>query len=321
MFHLLSSHRKTMKKFYYFSKSKLQFVEIRNFYKKFVILVSFTSILISFLVLGSFLVFNEFLNPDSEIKTLKNNNRLLKSKIETLLKKYEKLNETVAELNQKSKDLRLKTNLEPVNEEEFYGIGGNVFEPITNLNKNDLSSYINEVDKFVNAVSLKVSLTKNNYNEISSTLKSNEKLFESLPAIRPCEGKIADDFGMRMHPILGFMRMHNGIDIITDIGTKVYSPGAGTVTEIGWRNGYGLTLEIDHGFGYKTIYAHLDKTIAKVGQKVKRGDLIALTGNSGRLTSGPHLHYEVHHNGVALDPINFIYDDVTLFEVLNSKTK
>lgn len=310
-----------MKKFYYFSKSKLQFVEIKNFYKKFVILVSFTSVLISFLVLGSFLIFNEYLNPDSEIKTLKNNNKLLKSKIETLLKKYEQLNETVAGLNQESKDLRLKTNLEPINEEEISGIGGNLFEPISDLSKNDFSNYINEVDKFVNTISLKVKIAKNNYDEIASTLKTNEKLYEALPAIRPCEGRISDDFGMRMHPILGIIRMHNGIDIITDIGTKVYAPGAGIVTEVGWKSGYGLTLEIDHGFGYKTIYAHLDKTIAKVGQKIKRGDLIALTGNSGRLSSGPHLHYEVHHNGVALDPINFIYDDVTLFEVLNSKTK
>ncbi|MEW6003682.1 MAG: M23 family metallopeptidase [Stygiobacter sp.] len=310
-----------MKKFYYFSKSKLQFVEIRNFYKKFVFLVGFFSILVSFLILGTFTVFNEFLHPDNEIKSLKNNNKLLRSKLETIIKKYEELNQTVANLNEKSKDLRLKANLETNNDKELFGVGGNVFEPVTSLSRNEITSYVNEIDKFVESVSLKVKLTKNNYEEISNTFKQNELLYESIPAIRPSEGTIADDFGMRMHPILKILRMHNGIDIITDIGTKVFAPGGGTVTDIGWKSGYGLTLEIDHGFGYKTLYAHLDKTVIKVGQKIKRGDLIAYSGNSGRLTSGPHLHYEVHHNGVALDPINFIYDDVSLFEILNSKTK
>ncbi|MFZ5947970.1 MAG: M23 family metallopeptidase [Stygiobacter sp.] len=310
-----------MKKFYYFSKSKLQFVEIRNFYKKFVFLVGFFSILVSFLILGTFTVFNEFLHPDNEIKSLKNNNKLLRSKLETIIKRYEELTQTVANLNEKSKDLRLKANLETNNDKELFGVGGNVFEPVTSLSRNEITSYVNEIDKFVESVSLKVKLTKNNYEEISNTFKQNELLYESIPAIRPSEGTIADDFGMRMHPILKILRMHNGIDIITDIGTKVFAPGGGTVTDIGWKSGYGLTLEIDHGFGYKTLYAHLDKTIVKVGQKIKRGDLIAYSGNSGRLTSGPHLHYEVHHNGVALDPINFIYDDVSLFEILNSKTK
>ncbi|MCX7876292.1 MAG: peptidoglycan DD-metalloendopeptidase family protein [Melioribacteraceae bacterium] len=310
-----------MKKFYYFSKSKLQFVEIRNFYKKFIFLVGFFSILISFLILGTFTVFNEFLNPDSEIKSLKKDNKLLRSKLENLVKKYEELNDVVINLNQQSKDLRLKANLETENNDELFGIGGNVFTPITSLNRNEITSFVDEIDNYIDAISLKVKLTKNNYEEISSTLKQNELLYDALPAIRPCEGRIADDFGMRLHPILKFVRMHNGIDIITDVGTKVYAPGAGTITDISWKSGYGLTLEIDHGFGYKTIYAHLDKTSSKVGQKVKRGDLIAYSGNSGRLSSGPHLHYEVHHNGVALDPINFIYDDVSLFEVLNSKTK
>lgn len=284
-------------------------------------LVAFFSVLISFLILGTFTVFNEFLNPDSEIKSLKNNNKLLKSKLESLVKKYEELNQTVTKINEQSRDLRLKANLETNNQDELFGIGGNVFEPLNSLSRNEISNYVSEVDKFIDAVSLKVKLTKNNYDEISNTFKQNELLYDALPAIRPCEGKIADDFGMRMHPILKIVRMHNGIDIITDVGTKVYAPGAGTITDISWKSGYGLTVEIDHGFGYQTLYAHLDKAAVKVGQKIKRGDLIAYTGNSGRLSSGPHLHYEVHHNGIALDPINFIYDDVSLFEVLNSKTK
>lgn len=305
-----------MKKFYYFSKSKLKFVEIRNFYKKFVFLLAFFAVLTSFFVFGTFLVFNEFINPDSEVKALKNNNRLLKEKFEILLEKFENLDLTVNQLNEKSRDLRLKANLEPKQNEINFGVGGSIFEPLESFNSREISSYLKDVDSFVDKVSLKVKLEKNNYSEITSTLKQNDLLYDALPAIRPCEGRIADDFGMRMHPILKYVRMHNGIDIITDIGTNVYAPGSGTVITVEWKGGYGLTMEISHGFGYKTLYAHLESAKVKVGQKVKRGDLIAYSGNSGRLSSGPHLHYEVHHNGVTLDPFNFMFDDVQLFEIV-----
>ncbi|KAF0213320.1 MAG: peptidase [Ignavibacteria bacterium] len=304
-----------MKKFYYFSKSKLKFVEIRNFYKKFVFLVAFFAVLASFFVFGSFLVFNEFINPDSEVKSLKNSNKLLKEKFEQLVERYQQLDETVTRLNEQSKDLRLKANLEPKQNEINFGVGGSVFEPIESFSAGKISSFLKDVNSYVDQVSLKVKLEKNNYSEITYTLKQNESLFDVIPAIRPCEGTISDDFGMRFHPILKFSRMHNGIDIITDVGTKVYAPGGGVVESVGWKGGYGLTVEISHGFGYKTLFAHLENTKVKQGQKISRGELIAYSGNSGRLSSGPHLHYEVQHNGVTLDPINFIYDDVKIFEV------
>lgn len=305
-----------MKKFYYFSKSKLKFVEIRNFYKKFVFLVFFFSVLVSFFVFGTFLVFNEFINPDSEVKSLKKNNAILRDKFDQLLNQYKRLDERIAEISSQSHDLRLKANLEPVNVDQFVGSGGSLFEPIKISSLGGYENYVDQLDSYVSSISLKVKLEKNNYEEISRTFKENEKLFEVLPAIRPCEGRIADDFGMRMHPIFRIMRMHNGIDIITDTGTKVYAPGAGVVAFVGWRGGYGLTLEIEHGFGYRTIYAHLENVKVKQGQHLQRGDFIALSGNSGKLSTGPHLHYEVRNNGIALDPRNFIYDDVNIFEVV-----
>lgn len=305
-----------MKKFYYFSKSKLKFVEIRSFYKKFVFLVFFFSVLVSFFLFGTFLVFNEFINPDSEVKSLKRNNAILRNKFDQLLNQYKKLDERIAEISSQSHDLRLKANLEPINIDQFTGAGGSVFEPIKVSSLGGYENYINQLDAYVNNISLRVKLEKNNYEEISNTFKENEKLFDVLPAIRPCEGRIADDFGMRMHPIIKIMRMHNGIDIITDTGTKVYAPGAGVVSFAGSRGGYGRTLEIEHGFGYKTIYAHLESIKVKQGQHLQRGDLIALSGNSGKLSTGPHLHYEVRNNGIALDPRNFIYDDVSIFEVV-----
>ncbi|MBN1300266.1 MAG: M23 family metallopeptidase [Melioribacteraceae bacterium] len=119
---------------------------------------------------------------------------------------------------------------------------------------------------------------------------------------------------MRYHPILKIRRMHYGIDILANRGTEVYAPGAGVVEFVGRKGGHGNTVIINHGFGYKTLYAHLSKFKVKKGQSVKRGDLIALSGSSGSLATGPHLHYEVTHNGIALDPRNFIFDDVKIFE-------
>ncbi len=306
-----------MKKFYYFSKSKLKFVEIRNFYKKFVFLVLFFSVLASFFVFGTFVVFNEFVNPDSEVKVLKKNNAELKGKFDQLIEKYKKLDERISTLSDQSHDLRLKANLDPIpKDDNLYGTGGSVFEPIKTSSIGNLDNYLDELNSYVSKVSLKVKLETNNYEEIEKTLKDNEKLFDAIPAIRPCEGTIENDFGMRFHPILKIMRMHNGVDIVTDMDTKVYAPGSGIVNFVGWRGGYGLTLEIDHGFGYMTQYAHLDKVNIKQGQKISRGDIIAFTGNSGRLSTGPHLHYEVRHDGIPLDPRNFIYDDVSIFEIV-----
>ncbi|MEG8947395.1 M23 family metallopeptidase [Rosettibacter firmus] len=306
-----------MKKFYYFSKSKLKFVEIQNFYKKFVFLVFFFSVLISFFLFGTYFVFNEFLNPDSEIRALKKTNKELKEKLNQMVENYKSLDKRISELSQLSYDLRLAVNLEPIlNNEEFYGTGGSIFMPLNSNNPGKVAEYLNKLDSYINQISLKFNKEKNNYEEISRKLKENEILYESIPAIKPCEGTIADDFGMRVHPILKIRRMHNGIDIITDVGTNVYAPGSGTVDFVGSRSGFGLTLEIDHGFGYRTLYAHLSSVKVKPGQKVSRGDLIAKTGNSGFLTTGPHLHYEVRHDGIALNPLNFILEDVKLFEIV-----
>lgn len=306
-----------MKKFYYFSKSKLKFVEIGSFYKKFVFLVVFFATLVAFFLFGSFLVFNEFINPDSEIKSLKKNNTILRDKFELLLDQYKKLDESISSIYSKNQDLRLKANLEPIpNEEINFGIGGNIFEPIKIKSIGNLNNYLEKIDSYINKISLKVKLEKNNFEEVEKTLNENQKMYDALPAIRPCAGTVENDFGLRMHPILKVMKMHNGIDIITDVGTKVYAPGSGIVDFVGWRSGYGLTLEIDHGFGYRTLYGHLKEIDVKEGEHIIRGNWLALTGNSGELSSGPHLHYEVRHNGIALDPRNFIYDDVSIFEIV-----
>ena len=307
-----------MKHFYYFSKNRLKFVEIKNFYRKFVFLILFFSVINAFLVFSGYFIINEILNPDSEVQALQQKNRNLQNQVSELIDKYESFETNLDNLIAQGNDLRLRVNLEPyTNEDRNVGIGGNVFENYIPNNSIEFDNLLMRLNTYVDDINTKIELEENNYKEVENTLELNEKLYSAIPAIVPIDGRITDSFGMRMHPILKIRRMHTGSDFVANVGTPVYAPGGGVVSFAGRRGGYGITLEIDHGFGYKTVYAHLSKIIVKKGQKISRGDEIAESGNTGKLSTGPHLHYEVRHNGIALNPKNFMYDDVDLFEVVS----
>jgi murein DD-endopeptidase MepM/ murein hydrolase activator NlpD len=135
--------------------------------------------------------------------------------------------------------------------------------------------------------------------------------FQHLPAIKPMSGHYSvNGFGMRIHPVLNVYRMHAGVDIIADVGTRIYAAADGVVRYAGrTRGGYGEVVEINHGYGYTSLYAHLSKSLVRPGKTVRRGELIAMSGRSG-LVSGPHLHYEVRRNGAMQNPVDYFFDDV-----------
>ncbi|GAB4297006.1 MAG: M23 family metallopeptidase [Ignavibacteriaceae bacterium] len=304
-----------MKKLYYFSRSKLQFVEIKNFKRKLVVYFSLSVMAVSGVIFSLYLIISTiFISPKS-ISSLESENQMLKEKLVEVSRQFREINEVVDSLAEIDGVLRTAVNLPPVSEEErLLGTGGSVTYSFSLLDdENDLR--LTEALNYIDEISKKVDFQQRIYKEISSALNTNQKLFHCIPAIKPCDGTISGNgFGMRMHPILGIKRMHWGIDIITDVGTPVYAPGDGIVDFAGRRGGYGLSIEIDHGFGYRTIYAHLSKTVVKTGQRIERGMLIGKTGNSG-LSIGPHLHYEVMHNGVKMDPENFFFDDLEIFDL------
>ncbi|MBS4027241.1 MAG: M23 family metallopeptidase, partial [Ignavibacteriales bacterium] len=149
------------------------------------------------------------------------------------------------------------------------------------------------------------------FREIRDKFDYNKKFFASIPALKPMDGYYSPTgFGIRMHPVYGMYKTHVGLDIISNIGTPIYAAGDGVVEFAGRNNGgYGVMIEINHGFGYKTLYAHCSKILVKEGAKVKRGDLIAKSGKTG-LVSGPHLHYEVTLRGVKQNPVDYFFDDI-----------
>ncbi|MBL1211953.1 MAG: peptidoglycan DD-metalloendopeptidase family protein [Ignavibacteriae bacterium] len=308
-----------MKDFYYFSKRKLRFVEIQDFQKKFLFLTLFFSFIISFFIFGIYLVADGLINPNAEVEALQVENRELTKKLKDIHSKFEEIQNEVDDISATNNTLRLKTNLLPLESDaESIGTGGSVFNEFSTSNSDELNEIISSLNSVIDRIDSKIKFEKSNYSEIEEALENNNLLFSAIPAIRPATGYYGDRFGMRMHPILKRKRMHNGVDIVTDVGTKVFAPGNGKITYVGRRGGYGLTIEIDHGFGYKTRFAHLSKAKIKKGQKVERGDLIALSGKSGNLATGAHLHYEIRHNGIALNPRKFIYDDVKLFDIVKT---
>lgn len=152
------------------------------------------------------------------------------------------------------------------------------------------------------------------YDEILSMANNKTELLASIPAIQPVTNReltmLVSGFGMRIHPIYKVKKLHTGCDFAAPKGTPVYATGDGMIRYTRKNlGGYGNEVEIDHGYGYVTKYAHLDKYIVKPGKKVKRGEIIGYVGNSGSSTA-PHLHYEVIHNDEKVNPVHYFYNDL-----------
>jgi len=141
--------------------------------------------------------------------------------------------------------------------------------------------------------------------EILLLTMERNSLLDRLPTEVPCDGRLSSTFGSRVHPISHVTKHHDGLDIATSKGTPIRSAGAGVVVFAGRRHGYGNVVEIDHGFGYHTLYAHASKLLVEVGQEIARGQEIALVGSTGRST-GPHLHFEVSVDDQKVDPAAFV---------------
>lgn len=153
------------------------------------------------------------------------------------------------------------------------------------------------------------------FDEISGLIKNKEKLLASIPAIQPVSNKdltrIASGFGYRIDPLYKVLRPHMGLDFTAPIGTPIYATADGKVKDAGFNTGgFGNRVIISHGAGYETWYGHMVRIKARVGETVKRGEVIGYVGTSGKST-GPHCHYEVHRNGIPLDPIYYFYSDLT----------
>jgi murein DD-endopeptidase MepM/ murein hydrolase activator NlpD len=171
-----------------------------------------------------------------------------------------------------------------------------------------------DIANAINNINARIAYQFHSYDDIEKLIKNQDAKLASIPAIQPVSNKdltrIASGFGMRIHPIYGIAKMHNGLDFTATQGTPIYATGDGIVTTAGGGTGTGNHVIINHGYGYETVYMHMIRIKAANGQKVKRGEVIGWVGSTGAST-GPHCHYEVHINGTPVDPVYFFYNDLT----------
>ena len=194
-------------------------------------------------------------------------------------------------------------------------VGKNRYKDLEDFNSSDLIlSSSKKVDEIMKALAIQsVSL-----DEITKLAKQKALLLKSIPAIQPIKNEelkhMASGFGYRSDPFTKIRKFHNGMDFSAKSGTPIYATGDGIVKKAdGTVSGFGNHIEINHGYGYMTLYAHLSKYKVRAGQKVKRGDIIGYVGSTGR-SEAPHLHYEVHKNGEVVNPLNFYYGSISAKE-------
>ncbi len=301
------------KKLFFYSDEHVSYVEARGYRMK------ITSIVITSTVAGLFLLglvnnsYGDFLGLG--VKTaaeLSTENSFLKKQVAELNDRLSTYSTYLGSLAKSDNQLRSIVNLPKIDyETRLLGTGGTNVETYEGLISSEASKLIGSSQQLLNKLDKEVSFQKSSYEQIYKQYEKNKIIFASMPAIKPMVGTYSyHGFGMREDPFIGIMKRHEGVDIHNDVGTPVYATGDGIVEFAGATgSGYGIALEINHSFGYKTWYAHLSKCVARSGQRVKRGALIAYSGNTGRST-GPHLHYEVIRNGEKQNPVEYFVDDV-----------
>ena len=302
---------------YYYDKKSLRYKEINLTFKQ-KIRNLFVYVLSALVITSlSFFVFYSFFDSPKEKK--------LKSEINFLTSNYLKFEskltdiETVLDDIQKRDDNIYREIFEanPIPTEiRKAGFGGvNKYKYLDGFSNSEL---LKELDNRFDVLKKQLYVQSKSFDQIVELTKDKNKMLSSIPAIQPLSNKdlsrMASGFGYRIDPIYKTRKFHAGMDFSAKTGTPIYATGDGKVFKVSKsKRGYGNHVIIDHGYGYKTLYAHMSKTAVTKNQKVTRGDVIGFVGNTGKSVA-PHLHYEVHKDGKKINPVNFYYNDLNAEE-------
>lgn len=309
--------------FYYYSRADLAYKRIsrRRVWGGVAVVIVFSSLLT---MMSGYFGIDPFGLKALRTEVVAGKNAELRAKLTSLNGRLSNLQKDMTLLGKSDNVIRTTVDLPTISrgmrEVSIGGVEENS-EYVASQRANELISHATQS---LDALNREAKLQEQSYSAIRRKYRSNLQLFKHIPAIEPIRGGIiSDGFGMRFHPILHIMLMHEGIDIEAPVGTPVHVSGDGVVTYAGRRGGYGNVVEVDNGFGYETLYAHLSKFLVKPGEKVKRGQVIALSGDTG-LSTGPHLHYGVMKDGVFVNPADYFfkgnqYEAKKLYDVVASK--
>ncbi|MBP5650609.1 MAG: peptidoglycan DD-metalloendopeptidase family protein [Bacteroidales bacterium] len=298
------------KTFYHFNTNTLSFEKVKLSVKDIVkrVLWLFASAL-TFAVIFIWIAF--YLIDSPKEKMLQQENEQLKEQLQDMDKQLDLMSEALADIENRDDNIYrviFETNPMPATERypQLYA------HQTVDASHQDALSLLQNASAKADQLIVRLSAQARSFDTIADIAQHKSEMITSIPAIRPLKNlkTITSGFGPRYHPILKTMRMHTGVDLTAPKGTPVYATADGVVSREKGGSGYGITVIINHGFSYQSLYAHLSKKVVKPGQKVKRGELIGYVGNTG-LSFGPHLHYEVIKNGVKVNPVHYFFDDIT----------
>ncbi|MBA3704749.1 MAG: M23 family metallopeptidase [Bacteroidetes bacterium] len=275
--------------------------------------LSYLAIGLVFASITTFVAYNYFDSPKE---------KQLKREIAELTLQYELLNNRMGEVTEVLVDIEERDNnvyrtifeAEPIPSSiRKAGFGGvDRYKELQGYNNSNLMV---ETSKRLDRISKQLYIQSKSFDEVAKLVKNKEKLLASIPAIQPVSNvdlrHQPGGFGWRTHPIYKTPEFHPGMDFAAPVGTEIYATGDGVIERAdNTATGYGNHVVINHGYGYQTLYAHMVKFIVRVGQQVKRGQLIGYVGSTG-LSTAPHVHYEVVKGGQKTNPINYYYNDLT----------
>jgi murein DD-endopeptidase MepM/ murein hydrolase activator NlpD len=300
-------------RFFLISEKSLRLREVRFF--KTTMLGS--GLVVGLFVVGAVLLVNQLTGDMlgigfDRMSALIDENRVLRNQVRDLGERLGVIQKSLDGLSERGNELRLVADLKRIDDDtRGAAVGGSRASFTGAFLSGEAEDVLASTQSLIDKLSREVKLQQTSYEEIARRLEYNRGLFAHMPAIKPMTGSYSvNGFGMRVHPVLRVYRMHAGLDIINDVGNDVYATGDGTVVFSGrTAGGYGIVVEVSHGYGFSTLYAHLSKVLVHPGQTIKRGELVAKSGRSG-LVSGPHLHYEVRRNGARQNPVDYFFDDV-----------
>lgn len=259
-------------------------------------------------------IFSRKLDSPKE-KMLKGEIEIYKEELSRLNADMDLINNVMSDIRKRDEDLyRIALYADKFPEElRMMGTGGS--DKYSYLDGYSNSELLKRTSEKMDNLEQRLHGQSLSFKELLELAKNKEKMLSSIPAIQPVSNKelkrMASGYGYRIDPIYKTRRMHTGMDFTANVGTEVYVTGDGVVEALevsGW--GYGRCIVVNHGYGYKTRYAHLSAFKVRQGQKVKRGELIGLVGNTGKST-GPHLHYEVEKGGAKVNPVHYYHSDLT----------
>lgn len=244
----------------------------------------------------------------------KKNDRLKDAQYELLSKRMDEAIDVLKDIQQRDDNLyRAIFHADPIPPSiRNSGAGGTGrYDYLSELSSADL---IIDATKKIDYISRQLYIQSNSFDDVLELAKTQKDRLQHIPSIQPVSDRylkqLASGYGTRIDPIYGTARFHAGMDFSANIGTPVYATANGTVVQADWQQGYGKCIIVDHGYGYETLYAHLDDYKVRIGQKVVRGEQIGMVGNTGKST-GPHLHYEVHVKGQPDNPAKYYFMDLS----------